>query len=108
MNATTKSKVFVLGLVTLAVLIGYTGFIAVRNIEDVHKKEIKRVIGEHGGEVKMIEVVEAETSPFKDAGKGNNVYKITYSKNGGTKTAWYCAINHSSIKQEPEAWQIND
>ncbi|MET3288856.1 hypothetical protein EDM56_20165 [Brevibacillus fluminis] len=108
MNATTKSKIFVIGLVTFAVLVGYTGFMAVRNIEGVHKQEITRVIGEHGGVVKLIEVVEADTSPFKEAGKGNNVYKITYTKNGGTKTAWYCAINHSSIKQEPEAWQIDE
>ncbi|MGE5702412.1 MAG: hypothetical protein ACM32O_07780 [Clostridia bacterium] len=107
MKSTTKSKVFVIVLMSIAVILGFTGFAATRTIEGEHKKEMQKVIGEKGGTIERVEVVEAKDSPFPTAGKGNNVYKIFYKVNGESKIGWYRAINHSSIKQEPEAWKLD-
>ncbi len=108
MNSTTKSKIFVIALVIIAVILGVSGILSIRQTESEHVKEINRVIAEKGGEVASINTVSLEESPFQESPQGNTIYHITYTKAGKSHTAWYLAVNHSSIKQVPEAWKFDD
>lgn len=71
-----------------------------------HMTTIHTVIQEKGGVVTEggITAVPLEESPFTNSGKGNTIYRIIYTKDGQSLTAWYRADNNSSIKKEPEEW----
>lgn len=108
MEASKKSKLFIIGFFLLMLVIGallYAGM-QISNQEQV--MEIKQVISSKGGTVSHIEVVPLEESPFTASGKGNTIFKIDYEKNGKALTAWYRANNNSSIKKEKEEWIMSE
>lgn len=104
MDNKTKSKIIVLACIAIPITIGlfaYKGSIS-SNQEQV--REIKEKISVKGGSVLNIKVVNYVDSPFEKSGKGNTIYQISYQKDGKTQTAWYRAINQSSILREEPAW----
>lgn len=104
MDNKTKSKIIVLACIAIPITIGlfaYKGSIS-SNQEQV--KEIKDKIAIKGGNVLNIKVVSYVDSPFEKSGKGNTIYQISYQMEGKTLTAWYRAVNQSSILREKPAW----
>ncbi|MBO8162703.1 MAG: hypothetical protein H0Z34_03160 [Brevibacillus sp.] len=108
MDAAKKSKIVVLSVVLFSVLIGLFAFWGLRDVQELHKKQIAQVIAERGGEVVQVQVVSPSESPFTESGKGNTIYKITYRTSTGTKIAWYRADNQSSIVKSDEEWKFED
>ncbi len=104
MEATTKSKLMIVLFLVGAVLLGAVAYMGMSSTSKEHIAEIHQVIQSKGGEVKQIQVVPKEESPFEQSGKGNTIYKISYLKSGKTLTAWYRSDNHSSIIKEKEEW----
>lgn len=104
MEATKKSKLLVIGFLILALGMIGLSMLAYQNTRVEHEEEIHQHIASIGGNVQEIHVVSLMDSPFSKGGKGNTIYKIIYVKDGVTKTAWYRAVNHSSIIREEESW----
>lgn len=104
MDEKRKSKIFVLACVIVPVLIGVFAYFGSISANQEQVKEIKEEIAAKGGNVKNIEVVNKDNSPFDKSGKGNTIYKISYEKDGKMRVAWYRALNQSSIIREEPAW----
>lgn len=87
----------------------FLGVVAYQGMAVTGKEQVALIrdkIEAMGGSIPAggIMVVPPEESPFESSGKGNTIYKITYTKDGKTQTAWYRSENHSSIIKQPEAW----
>lgn len=106
MEATTKSKVWILAFFVGIVLVGIMAYKGMEVSGDAHMEVIRQVIQEKGGELVDggVLVVPVDVSPFERSGKGNTIFQISYTKDGNTYTAWYRAKNQSSIIAEPEEW----
>ncbi|WJQ79085.1 hypothetical protein [Brevibacillus brevis] len=106
MDATKKSKVIIVSFLAGAVLLAIISYFGMASMGKEHMVTIQNVIKENGGVVNAggVTAVPLEESPFTNGGKGNTIYRIYYTKDGQTLTAWYRADNESSIKKEPEAW----
>ncbi|MED1783965.1 hypothetical protein P4V43_19260 [Brevibacillus fortis] len=106
MDATKKSKVIIVSFLSAAVLLGILAYFGMASLGQEHMATIHSVIKEKGGVVTTggVTAVPLEESPFTNSGKGNTIYRILYTKDGQTLTAWYRSDNNSSIKKEPEAW----
>lgn len=104
MEKNNKSKVVI--FVFLALMLGgfLLAFLSFQNIGDLQEEMIYEVIAERGGEVKQIQIVSLNESPFTASERGNTIYKVDYWLNGEERTAWYRADNQSSIVKEPEEW----
>jgi len=99
-----KSKILVLACVIVPILIGLMAYYGSINNNQAQVQEIKDAIAEKGGTVQELIVVSYEDSPFERSGKGNTIYKIIYEKDEKMLTAWYRALNQSSIIREEPAW----
>ncbi|MGM0715382.1 hypothetical protein [Brevibacillus centrosporus] len=104
MDMKTKSKIIVLACIVIPITIGIFAYRGSVNANQEQIKEIKEKIAMKGGSVLNIKVVSYVDSPFEKSGKGNTIYQISYQKDGKTQTAWYRAINQSSILREDPAW----
>ncbi|WP_134683923.1 hypothetical protein [Brevibacillus migulae] len=104
MDPKKKSKILVLATVIIPILIGLLAYYGSINSNQAQVQEIKDAIAKKGGTVTQLIVVNYEDSPFERSGKGNTIYKIIYEKEGKTLTAWYRALNQSSIIREEPAW----
>lgn len=106
MDSAKKSKVIIVSFLVGAVLLGITAYVGMSATSNEHMAIIQDVIQQEGGVVAAggVTVVPVEESPFERGGKGNTIYKIVYTKDGKTQTAWYRSENYSSIKKEPEEW----
>lgn len=106
MQAAQKSKWLVILCVAVPLLIALTAYVSSRSTGNEHVAEINEVIAAQGGAVQEIIVVPFKDSPFEKSGKGNTIYKITYQKDGQVRTAWYRAVNYSSIVREEPEWKF--
>ncbi|MFS0918775.1 hypothetical protein [Brevibacillus sp. 179-C 1.1 NHS] len=106
MDATKKSKVIIVSFMVGAIFLAVVAYLGMSALGEEHMAAIQKVIKENGGVVAEggVTAVPLEESPFTDSGKGNTIYRIHYTKDGQTLTAWFRADNNSSIKKEPEAW----
>lgn len=106
MQAAQKSKLLVILCLVVPLLIAVTAYFSSRSTGNEHVAEINQVIAAQGGKVQEIVVVPHKDSPFEKSGKGNTIYKITYEKDGQVRTAWYRAVNYSSIVREEPEWKF--
>lgn len=106
MDSAKKSKVIIVSFLVGAVLLGIMAYLSMSATSNEHMTTISDVIQQNGGVVTAggVTAVPVEESPFERGGKGNTIYKIVYTKDGKTQTAWYRSENHSSIMKEPEEW----
>ncbi|MGV3138768.1 hypothetical protein ACEF06_20285 [Brevibacillus agri] len=106
MDATKKSKVIIVLFLAGALLLGILAYVGMSATSNEHMTVIESVIKEKGGVIEAggVTVVPPEESPFPKSGKGNTIYRIVYTKDGQSLTAWYRSDNHSSIIKEPEEW----
>jgi len=108
-----KKVIFIFLIIAILIIIGM-GLWGYWGLKNKHDKEINYFITSKGGEVVRIEESTFEGSPFKESGKLNTIYKITYEKNGKKLVAWYRAINNfSNIHQVTknsykEEWIIHE
>ncbi|NGQ96247.1 hypothetical protein G3578_13860 [Brevibacillus sp. SYP-B805] len=107
MDAAKKSKIVVLACLLVPMVIAMISYVSSREANQEQVQEIREMIAARGGTIEQIEVVPPDQSPFDRSGKGNTIYKITYHKNGKTMTAWYRALNQSSIVREAPAWKFD-
>lgn len=106
MDATKKSKLIIVLFLAGALLLGIVAYKGMYVTSNEHLTIISDMIDSKGGVVSAggVTVVPVDESPFQQSGKGNTIYKILFTKNGNTETAWYRSENHSSIIKEPEEW----
>ncbi|RNB53720.1 hypothetical protein EDM57_19240 [Brevibacillus gelatini] len=106
MDKAKKSKVIIVSFLAVAILMGVLAYMGMAVTGNEHMATIQSVIAEKGGVIEAggVTVVPLEESPFEKSGKGNTIYRIVYTKDGQTLTAWYRSDNHSSIIKEPEEW----
>jgi hypothetical protein len=105
-EAAKKSKIIIVSFLAIALLLGILAYMGMAATGNEHMAIIKKRIQEAGGVIVSggVTAVPADESPFERSGKGNTIYKIDFTKDGKTLTAWYRAENHSSIIKEPEEW----
>ena len=106
MEAAKKSKALIVGFLIVMVLFGLFAYRSMMTSAEEHMAVIEQMIREKGGEVLEggVMVVPVDQSPFEASGKGNTIFKISYTRDGSTYTAWYRAKNQSSIIAEPAEW----
>ncbi|MGN7470540.1 hypothetical protein [Brevibacillus sp. SAFN-007a] len=106
MDATKKSKVIIVSFLAGALLLSVLAYMGMSAASNEHMAIIRSVIKQQGGVIVPdgVTAVPLEESPFERSGKGNTIYRIQYTKDGQSLTAWYRSENHSSIIKEPEEW----
>ncbi|MFD2371525.1 hypothetical protein ACFSO0_16485 [Brevibacillus sp. GCM10020057] len=106
MDPTKKSKIIIVSFLAGALLLGGLAYMSMASTSKEQMATIKKVIEENGGTIVAggVTAVPVDESPFERSGKGNTIFRIEYTKDGKTYTAWYRAENHSSIVKEPEKW----
>ncbi|TYP72084.1 hypothetical protein [Paenibacillus methanolicus] len=83
------------------------------------KKEMAEVINQHGGELKSIDHIQNEDTPFgNEYNKYNDIYRVSYYKNNVLYIAWYRAVKtvNNIHDQDPspsgggygEKWLFNE
>ncbi|WP_139488687.1 hypothetical protein [Brevibacillus dissolubilis] len=108
MDESRKSKLIILIFAGFVVFALVAAFFGIRAAKDYNSEMIHEEIAKHQGVVQQISVVDLPESPFDKAGKGNTIYKVDYTKDGQTYTAYYRADNQSSIIKEPPEWKFPD
>lgn len=103
-DAQIKSKIYLLAWVIVPIILGVFAYFGSMSGNQELVQEIKDAIAAKGGTVEKILVVNYQDSPFERSGKGNTIFKISYQKEGKALTAWYRALNQSSIIREEPAW----
>ncbi|EST52338.1 hypothetical protein T458_15235 [Brevibacillus panacihumi W25] len=106
MEAAKKSKVVILSFLIGSIVIGVLAYVGMAIGGNEAVALIHKTIEERGGTVAQggIMAVPLDESPFEKSGKGNTIFKIDYTKDGKTYTAFYRSKNQSSIISEQEEW----
>lgn len=107
MEETRKAKWILIGFLGFAIFMVVIAYFGIQSNNNEQAQIIRQEIAARGGTVQNIIMMPLDQSPFKKSGKGNSIFKITYTKDGKSLTAWYRSDNHSSIIKEKEEWIFN-